>query len=64
MLLDTYNPVAKAKCPTCEEVVDCYTTGGNLAFAPRYLDFYHEICETHWRRNIDNETTKLLPEPR
>lgn len=27
--------------------------GGNLAFIPRYMDFYHSKCKTKWRVRID-----------
>lgn len=53
MLLSTYNPSSQASCPTCNKVVNCDMIGGNLAFIPRYMDFYHSKCKTKWRVRID-----------
>jgi len=60
MLLSTCDTNAQAKCPTCGKVVQCQSTRGNLAFAPRYMEFIHELCGTKWRRYIDEARTETI----
>jgi len=61
MLISTYNPESKACCPKCG-LVNCYNTGGNIAFGDRYLDFRHDKCGTEWRQYIDKSVSVVLKE--
>lgn len=62
MIVSTYDPTAQARCPRCDEVVRCRTTGGLLAegLGRRFLDFRHDECGTRWRYYIDTVETELL----
>uniref|UniRef100_A0A6H2A3W6 Uncharacterized protein n=1 Tax=viral metagenome TaxID=1070528 RepID=A0A6H2A3W6_9ZZZZ len=59
MLLTTYDPSAKATCPKCG-FVSCLNTGGNLAFGPQYMDFYHKDCGTSWRMYLNGGPIVVL----
>jgi len=54
MLISTYNPNCQATCPKCG-LVKCETTGGNIAFGERYMDFHHKQCNTNWRIYLDKK---------